>query len=82
MLGWSEEGEESEEEEEEDEFKLPPSLQRQFLASDDEEEELGKDSTGMFGYIRVSLQPHPFYHIALCSITEFEFEPFPLSRNI
>ena len=39
MLGLSEgeDEEESEEEEEEEEFKLPPALQRQILASDDEE---------------------------------------------
>ena len=42
VLGLSEEEEdedeeESEGEEEEEEFKLPPALQRQFLASDDEE---------------------------------------------
>ena len=56
-MGWSEEDEEegSEEEEEEEgeeseeeeiEFKLPPALQRQFLASDDEEPE--KQQTGIY----------------------------------
>ena len=57
-MGWSEEdeeegseeGEEEEEgeesEEEEIEFKLPPALQRQFLASDDEEPE--KQQTGIY----------------------------------
>ena len=46
----SEEGEEEEggeeSEEEEIEFKLPPALQRQFLASDDEEPE--KQQTGIY----------------------------------
>ena len=39
VLGLSEgeDEEEEESEEEEEEFKLPPALQRQFLASDDEE---------------------------------------------
>ena len=37
VLGLSEEEEDEEESEGEEEFKLPPALQRQFLASDDEE---------------------------------------------
>ena len=38
VLGLSEEEEDEEEsEEEEEKFKLPPALQRQFLASDDED---------------------------------------------
>ena len=37
VLGLSEEEEDEEESEGEEEFKLPPALQRQFLASDDED---------------------------------------------
>ena len=43
----SEEEEDEEESEEEEEFKLPPALQRQFLASDDEEPS-EKHQTGIY----------------------------------